>query len=178
MRKAQEIKFQNIAGEVQHAWTTSWGVSTRSIGGLIMTHSDDDGLVLPPKLAPAQVVILPIYRNDEEKSAVLPYCQSLKSELEASRYDDEPVRVRLDDRDLRGGDKKWQWVKRGVPVLVEVGPRDVQGGGVFRTRRALDAKGVGVPRGVRGDDRRHARRNAARTIRPRRGGANRRHSGN
>jgi prolyl-tRNA synthetase len=144
--KAQEIKFQNVAGELQHAWTTSWGVSTRLIGGLIMSHSDDDGLVLPPKLAPAQVVILPIYRNDEEKSAVLPYCQSLKAELEAQRYDDEPVRVRIDDRDLRGGDKKWQWVKRGVPVLVEVGPRDVQSGGVFRARRALDANGVGVPR--------------------------------
>ncbi len=144
--KAQEIKFQNVAGELQHAWTTSWGVSTRLIGGLIMSHSDDDGLVLPPKLAPAQVVILPIYRNNEEKSAVLPYCQSLKSELESQRYDDEPVRVRIDDRDLRGGDKKWQWVKRGVPVLVEVGPRDVQSGGVFRARRAIDAKGVGVPR--------------------------------
>jgi len=144
--KAQEIKFQNKAGEEVYAWTTSWGVSTRLVGSLIMTHSDDDGLVLPPKLAPAHVVILPIYKNDEERAEVMPYCQSLQAELIAQRYDDEPVRVRIDDRDLRGGEKKWQWVKKGVPLRVEVGPRDVAAGYVFPSRRDVSGKGKSAPR--------------------------------
>jgi len=97
--KAQEIKYQDQSGNEVYAWTTSWGVSTRLIGGLIMTHSDDDGLVLPPVLAPAHVVILPIYRNDDERSSVLAYCDSLKEELAAQVFDGDPVRVRIDDRD-------------------------------------------------------------------------------
>ena len=144
--KAQEIKFQSQAGELEYAWTTSWGVSTRLIGGLIMTHSDDDGLVLPPKLAPAHAVILPIYKTDEERAEVLAYCESLKSELQAEQYDGESVRVRIDDRDLRGGEKKWQWVKRGVPMRIEVGPRDVASDGAFVARRDVGGKGQGTPR--------------------------------
>jgi prolyl-tRNA synthetase len=144
--KAQEIKFQDQSGAEVYAWTTSWGVSTRLIGGLIMTHSDDDGLVLPPKLAPAHVVILPIYRDDSERSQVLPFCEALKTDLTAQRFDDEPVRVRIDDRDIRGGEKKWQWIKRGVPLRVEVGPRDVAAGNVFAARRDTGEKGEGVSR--------------------------------
>jgi prolyl-tRNA synthetase len=138
--KAQEIKFQNEAGELQYAWTTSWGVSTRLIGGLIMTHSDDDGLVLPPKLAPAHVVIMPIYRNDEEKAQVLPYCDSLRAELAAQQYEGEAIRVRIDDRDLRGGDKKWQWIKRGVPIRLEIGQRDITSGELLPARRDTTEK--------------------------------------
>lgn len=145
--KAQDIKFQSESGELTHAWTTSWGVSTRLIGGLIMTHADDDGMVIPPKLAPAHVAILPIYKNDEERAEVLPYCESLKAELEAQTYDGAAVRVKLDDRDIRGGDKKWQWVKRGVPIRAEIGPRDVKGGGAFVARRDVGGKGTGTPRG-------------------------------
>ena len=144
--KAQEIKFQSEAGELEYAWTTSWGVSTRLIGGLIMTHSDDDGLVLPPKLAPAHVVMLPLYRNDEERAAVLPYCESLKAELTAQSYDNETLRVRIDNRDLRGGDKKWQWIKKGVPLIVEVGPRDIAENKVMVKRRDTEGKGEAVPR--------------------------------
>ncbi len=144
--KAQEIKFQDPSGDEVYAWTTSWGVSTRLIGGLIMTHSDDDGLVLPPKLAPAHVAILPIYRNYDERPDVLAYCEALKKELVAQRFCDEPVRVRIDDRDVRGGEKKWQWVKRGVPLRVEVGPRDVAAGKVFAARRDVGGKGEGVDR--------------------------------
>jgi prolyl-tRNA synthetase len=144
--KAQEIKFQSEAGELEYAWTTSWGVSTRLVGGLIMTHSDDDGLVLPPKLAPAHVVILPLYRNDEERAVVLPYCESLKSELTNQQYDGEPIRVRIDDRDIRGGDKKWQWIKKGVPLLVEVGPRDIAENKVMVKRRDLEGKGEAIAR--------------------------------
>ncbi|MEM9186464.1 MAG: proline--tRNA ligase [Planctomycetota bacterium] len=133
--KAQEIKFQSQAGGLEYAWTTSWGVSTRLVGGLIMTHADDDGLVLPPTLAPAHVVLLPIYKNDEERPKVLAYVNTLKAELEAQSYDGEPVRVRVDDRDLRGGEKKWQWVKRGVPVRAEIGMRDVEADAPFVARR-------------------------------------------
>src|SRR5687768_5807807 len=97
--KAQEIKFQSEAGELEYAWTTSWGMTTRLIGALVMTHSDDDGLVLPPKLAPAQVVIMPIYRTEEEKAQVLPYCEALSKDLAAQQYEGEPVRVRIDSRD-------------------------------------------------------------------------------
>ncbi len=138
--KAQEIKFQSESGELVHAWTTSWGVSTRLIGGLLMTHADDDGLVLPPKLAPAHVVILPIYKNDDQRGDVIAYCESLKAELESEHYDGAPVRVKLDDRDLRGGEKKWQWVKRGVPIRIEVGPRDIAEGKVAFSRRDLGGK--------------------------------------
>ncbi len=144
--KAQEIKFQDQSGDQVYAWTTSWGVSTRLVGGLIMTHSDDDGLVLPPKLAPAHVIILPIYKSDDEQTEVLAYCQSLKEALTAERYDEEPVRVRIDDRDIRGGEKKWQWVKRGVPIRVEVGPRDVAADKVFAARRDVGGKGEGIAR--------------------------------
>jgi prolyl-tRNA synthetase len=138
--RAQNIKYQDVNGQEVLAWTTSWGVSTRLIGGLVMTHGDDDGLALPPKLAPAHVVILPIYRNDEEKSQVLPYCATLERELAAQSYAGEPVRVRIDNRDIRGGDKKWQWVKRGVPLRAEIGPRDVASGKVFYGRRDSTGK--------------------------------------
>ncbi len=133
--RAQEIRFQSEAGSLEYAWTTSWGLSTRMVGALIMTHSDDDGLVLPPKLAPKQVVILPIYRNDAERSAVLPWCQSLEKELAGQAYDGQPVRVMIDDRDIRGGEKKWYHTKRGVPIRLEVGPRDIGDNKVFAGRR-------------------------------------------
>jgi prolyl-tRNA synthetase len=144
--KAQEIKFQSEAGELEYAWTTSWGVTTRLIGALVMTHSDDDGLVLPPKLAPAHIVILPMYKSPEERASVLPYCEQLKAELVKQSYDKEPVRVRIDDRDIRGGDKKWQWIKKGVPLLVEIGPRDIAKGEISVKRRDVEGKGESVPR--------------------------------
>jgi len=145
--RAQEIKFQDQNGQEVYAWTTSWGVSTRLIGGLLMTHSDDDGLVLPPRLAPLHAVILPIYRNDQERSTVLEYCGALAKELEAQQYAGEPVRVKLDDRDLRGGEKVWQHVKRGVPLRLEIGPRDMKSDSVFLGRRDQPPKQKsGVPR--------------------------------
>ena len=144
--RAQEIKFQDENGEQVYAWTTSWGVTTRLVGALVMTHGDDDGLVLPPKLAPAHVVILPIYRNEDEKPEVLSYCARLEQELAAQSYAGEPIRVRIDNRDIRGGEKKWQWVKRGVPLLVEVGPRDIAGGEFKPLRRDVAGKGEATSR--------------------------------
>jgi prolyl-tRNA synthetase len=112
-----------------------------------MTHSDDDGLVLPPKLAPQQVVILPIFRNDEERSSVLDYCQTLKQELADRQYAGRPVRVMIDDRDIRGGEKTWQHIKKGVPIRAEIGPRDVASNSVFVGRRDQGVKEKsGVPR--------------------------------
>ncbi|MCA9126504.1 MAG: proline--tRNA ligase [Planctomycetales bacterium] len=133
--RAQEIKFQDRDGEIAFAWTTSWGVSTRLVGALIMTHADDDGMVLPPKLAPAHAVILPIYRDETQREAVLEYCRQLQQELSTQAYAGRAVEVELDDRDLRGGDKKWFHVKRGVPLRIEIGPKDIAKNAVFVARR-------------------------------------------
>ena len=133
--KAQDIKFQDQSGEIVHAWTTSWGMSTRLIGALIMTHSDDDGLVLPPRLAPLHAIILPIYRDDSQKAEVMEYCQSLKKELSAVQMDGSPLRIDIDTREMRGGDKKWHHVKRGVPIRIEVGPKDIAQNAAFVGRR-------------------------------------------
>ncbi|MFN7289786.1 MAG: proline--tRNA ligase [Pirellula sp.] len=142
--RAQEIKFQDQNGEVAYAWTTSWGVSTRLIGALIMTHSDDDGLVLPPKLAPTHAVILPIYRDESQRAEVLAYCEALKSDLKKQMYDEAAIRVDIDDRDLRGGEKKWYHVKRGVPLRIEVGPKDIANNSVFVGRRDTnESQGIG-----------------------------------
>ena len=145
--KACGIQFLDQNGEQVHAWTTSWGVSTRLVGGLIMTHADDDGLVLPPRLAPKHVVIVPIFRSDDERAQVMTYCESLRDELTAQSYDGSRVRVELDAREMRGGDKVWQHVKRGVPVRIEVGPRDIASDSVFMARRDRPVKEKGgVPR--------------------------------
>ncbi len=138
--RAQQIKFLDAQSTEQYAWTTSWGVSTRLIGGLIMTHSDDDGLVLPPRLAPAHAVILPIYRNDDERNQVLAFCQTLAKRLREQKYCDEAVRVIVDDRDLRGGEKIWQHVKKGVPLRIEIGPRDITANAAMVARRDQEPK--------------------------------------
>ena len=132
---AANIRFQNKAGELQLAYTTSWGVSTRLIGAVIMTHGDDDGLRLPPAIAPQQVVIVPITRDDADRESVLAFCQKVVDGCRAQTYGGERVRVKLDDRDLPAADKRWQWIKKGVPLILEVGPRDVEKGSVALTRR-------------------------------------------
>jgi len=143
--KASEIKFQNMEGNIQFAWTTSWGVSTRLIGALIMTHSDDDGFVLPPRLAPTQIVILPIYRDDETRAAVLSHVKTLQAELRSQQFAGAPLRVEIDDRDIRGGEKKWFHVKRGVPIRIEIGPKDLDAKTMFVGRRD-QPKSFSMPR--------------------------------
>src|SRR5215831_9895841 len=133
--RASNIQFLDQSGGHQHAWTTSWGVTTRLIGALLMTHSDDDGFVLPPKLAPQHVVIVPIFRGDDEKPRVLDYCRKLAAELRAQRFGDTAVRVLVDEREERGGEKVWGWVRKGVPLRLEIGPRDIDKDSVFAARR-------------------------------------------
>lgn len=133
--KASNIQYLDKEGQQVHAWTTSWGVSTRLVGGLIMTHADDNGMVVPPRLAPSHVVILPITPKEETRTQVLEHCEKLAREIRDLTYDGKPIRVEFDDRDLRGGEKMWQWVKKGVPLTVEVGPRDLEGDSVFVGRR-------------------------------------------
>ncbi len=133
--KASGIKFQNEKEELVHAWTTSWGVSTRLIGGMIMSHADDDGMVCPPRLAPQHVVIIAVIQKPEVRQQVVDYCNKLAAELRAQSYAGAPVRVHVDARDIRGGDKVWEWIKKGVPVRLEIGPRDIEKDSVFMGRR-------------------------------------------
>jgi prolyl-tRNA synthetase len=138
--KASQIRFLDQSGELQYAWTTSWGVSTRLIGGMIMTHSDDNGLVVPPRAAPRQIVILPVIPKEEHRERVLAFCEQLEKRISALYYYGEPVRVTLDKRDIRGGDKMWGWIKKGIPLTIEVGPRDLDSNQVFVGRRDRDPK--------------------------------------
>jgi prolyl-tRNA synthetase len=133
--KASDIKFTNEAGEIQHAFTTSWGVSTRLIGGLIMTHADDDGLRLPPRVAPKHVVILPVLPKPEVEASVLAFCEEVAQQIRKVSFAGDPVVVHIDRRDIRGGDKMWQWVKKGIPLRIEIGPRDLEKRGMVVTRR-------------------------------------------
>jgi prolyl-tRNA synthetase len=132
---AQNIRFQNSAGELELANTTSWGVSTRMIGGVIMVHGDDDGLRVPPVIAPWQVVIVPMLRDQPEDEAIVEYCRALQKELAAQSTLGEPVRALLDLKPAKAATKRWGWVKKGAPVVIEVGGRDVAGGNVSVIRR-------------------------------------------
>jgi prolyl-tRNA synthetase len=129
--RAFEVTFQTAAGGLDHVWNTSWGVSTRLVGALIMTHGDDAGLVCPPRLAQYQVVIVPIYRTDEERASVTAAADRLRQEIAAGG-----IRVHLDARDgMKPGAKYYEWEGRGVPLRLEVGPRDVAAGSVMLARR-------------------------------------------
>lgn len=129
--KSFGIQYLGTDGQLKHAWTTSWGVSTRMMGSLFMTHSDDDGLVLPPAVAPYQVVIIPITR-DENADALNAYSEKLGEQLR-----DAGVRVLVDTSDMRAPDKMWKWIKRGVPLRVEIGAREMEENTVTITRRDL-----------------------------------------
>src|SRR5208283_3612472 len=129
--KAFDVKFQSKEGQLDYVWQTSWGVSTRLIGGLIMTHSDDKGLVLPPKLAPVKSVLVPIYRKDNERAQVLEAAHQIAAEVGA----------KVDDREAASpGAKSFYWERRGVPVVLELGPRDLAAGKIVIKRRDTGAK--------------------------------------
>jgi prolyl-tRNA synthetase len=131
--KAFDVQFQNKEGGLDYVWQTSWGVSTRLVGGLIMSHSDDKGLVLPPKLAPIKAVMVPIYRKDDEKAAV----------LEAAHRIAKEVGAKVDDREGQSpGAKFFHWERRGVPVVLELGPRDLASGNIVLKRRDTGTKEI------------------------------------
>ena len=138
--KAFNVMFQNDAGEREYVWQTSWGVSTRLVGALIMTHSDDAGLVLPPRMAPIHVVIVPIWRKDEERVAVLEASTRVAAELR-----DDGLTVELDNRDMKPGAKYYEWERKGVPLRLEIGPRDLQSESVMAKSRIAELDERGRP---------------------------------
>ena len=140
--RASGIQFQNRQGKQEFGWTTSWGMSTRLIGTLIMMHGDDDGIILPPRIAPTQIVILPVAPKEETRAKVIEACDNLAARLRDIRYADAPIEVIVDRRDLGGGVKNWEWIKKGVPLRVEIGPRDLEKNAVEVSRRdqAVKAK--------------------------------------
>src|SRR5713226_8130472 len=151
--KAFDVKFQNQQGQLEHAWATSWGVSTRLIGGMIMTHSDDQGLVLPPRLAPIHVVIVPIFRKPEERVQVMDAAQKLAASIRDLPLRDwlngDRVSVKVDDREqYQPGFKFNEWELKGVPVRIELGPKDLEKNACVLARRDLpgkEAKEMGAP---------------------------------
>ena len=129
--KAFEVTYQNDKGGLDYVWNTSWGVSTRLVGALVMTHGDDAGIITPPRLAQYQAVIVPIYKSDEERTTVLEAAQHVYRELKTGG-----IRVHLDARDgMKPGAKYYEWEGRGVPLRLEIGPRDVAAGHVMLARR-------------------------------------------
>ena len=130
--KSIGIKFQNREGGEDFAHTTSWGISTRLIGGMIMTHADDDGMIMPPRVAPHQMVIIPIIRDGQDTSVLNTYIDDLKALLKNNN-----IRVRVDKRDMRTPDKMWDAIKKGVPVRIEIGEREMQEGALTYIRRDL-----------------------------------------
>lgn len=139
--KSIGIQFQNREGQLEYVHTTSWGLSTRLLGAIVMTHADDDGMRMPPRIAPHQIIITPITRDDSDRAKVMEYCEKLRTELVAQNYAGQSLRVKLDARDIAGADKKWEWIKKGAPILVEIGQRDIDGGKVCVTRRDQMASG-------------------------------------
>ena len=134
--RAFEIRYLDNTGVLQHCWTTSWGLSTRFVGAIIMVHGDDQGLILPPRLAPHQLVIVPIYKSDDEKIAVLEAARKIRAELIAAG-----IRVKMDERDgLSPGFKFNDWEMRGVPLRIELGPKDVAKASVVLARRDKPGK--------------------------------------
>src|SRR5207253_1247186 len=139
--RASGIQFQTREGKQEFGWTTSWGMTTRMVGTVVMAHGDDDGVVLPPRIAPTHIVILPITTREETRANVLETCDRLAAELRAKRFlDDVVIEVEVDRRDLGGGVKNWEWIKKGVPLRVEIGPRDLEKNSVTVSRRDQPVK--------------------------------------
>jgi len=133
--KACDIKFLNRQGALEYGYNTSLGVSTRIIGGMIMTHADDDGLRVPPRIAPKQVVIIPVIPKDNLRDQVMTFIEKLATDIRKLCFDNAQISVHVDGRDIRGGEKAWGWVKKGAPIRLEVGPREIAENSVMLYRR-------------------------------------------
>src|SRR6185312_11666104 len=139
--RASGIQFQTREGKQEFGWTTSWGMTTRMVGTVVMAHGDDDGVILPPRIAPTHIVILPITPREETRAKVLETCDRLVAELRAKKFlDDVAIEAEVDRRDLGGGVKNWDWIKKGVPLRVEIGPRDLEKHSVTVSRRDQPVK--------------------------------------
>ncbi len=128
--EAAGIRFQDRDGQVRFVHQTSWGVSTRLVGAAIMTHADDEGMRLPPAIAPAQLVLVPIVREESDRPKVMEYCARAAARLGEQRFQGEPLRVKVDARDRKAQDKRWDWIKKGAPLILELGPKDMAKGEV------------------------------------------------
>lgn len=125
--KSANISFVNNKGQQEYAYTTSWGVSTRLIGGVIMTHADDEGMVVPPKIAPYQVVLVPVIKKPEDAETIMAYINELAAALKSKTPFGEKIRLKIDRRDRSSVDKFWEWTRKGAPVICEIGMRDIEG---------------------------------------------------
>lgn len=141
--KSANIKFVNANNELEYAYTTSWGVSTRFIGGVIMSHADDEGMVVPPRLAPYQIIFVPLIKKEEDKSKIMEYITKLQSELKNKTAFGEKIRLKVDTRDKNNVDKVWEWIRKGAPMVCEIGARDVDSDGLMVKERIF----FGTPEG-------------------------------
>ena len=141
--KSANISFVNQEGKSEFAYTTSWGTSTRLIGGVIMTHADDEGMVVPPRIAPYQIIIVPIIKKETDTAMVMEYIDNLKNRLRGLTPFDEKIRVKVDTRNKSSVDKFWEWTRRGAPLICEIGIRDVEGQKVMLRERLK----LGLPEG-------------------------------
>jgi prolyl-tRNA synthetase len=138
--KAFNIHFTDHDSKQATAWTTSWGASTRLIGGLIMSHADDNGMIVPPRVAPHQVVILPVAHKAANLSSLETYCEKLAEKIRENTVFGEPIRVHIDKRDMRPGDKAWNWIKKGVPIRIEIGPKELENAAICFSSRIKEVR--------------------------------------
>jgi len=141
--KSANITFINKDNKSEYAYTTSWGVSTRLIGGVIMTHADDEGMVVPPAIAPHQVVIIPVLKKNGDEDKVMPFIDKIYKELKTKSAFGEKIRIKLDKRNKNSVDKFWEWTRKGAPIVIEIGPRDVDNNGMMVKERLK----LGTPEG-------------------------------
>ncbi|OLA82487.1 MAG: proline--tRNA ligase [Azospirillum sp. 51_20] len=141
--KSAGISFVNSEGKQEFAYTTSWGVSTRLIGGLIMTHADDEGMAVPPRIAPYQVVLVPVIKNEADREKIMAYIEEVKALLKGLTPFGEKIRIKVDNRNKSSVDKFWEWTRKGAPVICEIGMRDAEGGKVMVKERLK----LGTPEG-------------------------------
>jgi prolyl-tRNA synthetase len=143
--RAMDIKFQSAQSTVEFAYTTSWGMSTRIIGALIMVHADDDGLRIPPRIAARHAVIVPVVPKEEQRAEVMAFAEKVRQTLSEVSYDGSPISVEVDARDIRGAEKYWDAVKRGTPLRIEIGPKELPTESVAVSRRDVSGSKEVMP---------------------------------
>lgn len=133
--KSADIKFVNQNNEQEYAYTTSWGVSTRLIGGVIMSHADDEGMVVPPRIAPYQIIFIPLIKKNDDAAKIMEYIENIQAQLKNKTAFGERLRIKIDSRDKSSVDKVWKWVRKGAPMVCEIGARDIENGGLMVKER-------------------------------------------